>query len=106
VSEFASGQSIDTDTLNSIINANGRHWVAKHNPNTMGLCAAIKPHNEFNIGTSLQTTPTVTFPPVPVSVHQFDWRNYNGVHYVTLTARMVVVCPQIAQTGGTDEKLF
>jgi len=84
VSEFASGQSIDTDTLNSIIHANGRHSVAKYNPDTMGLGAAIKPHNEFNINASLQTTPTLILPSVPARVHHFDWRYYNGMNYVTL----------------------
>ena len=106
VSEFASAQSIDSYTLNGIIRANGRHWVAKYHPNTKGLGAAFKAHNQSTVGTSSQTAPPALNPPVPASVKQFDWRNSNGMNHVTLAARMVVVCPQIAQIGGTDEKLF
>ncbi len=97
VSEFASGQSIDSETLNGIIRAKGRHWVAKYHPNTKGLGAVTRAHNQFNAGTSSQTTanneskagtssqtalPALN-PPVPASVKQFDWRNCNGITYVT-----------------------
>ncbi len=83
VSEFASGQSIDSDTLNRIIQAKGRHWVAKYNPNTKGLGAVLKPQNGSNADASMKTPAVASLQPVPANVKQVDWRDYNGMTYVT-----------------------
>ncbi len=42
---IASGQNIDTDVLNGIIKAQGKHWVAKDYPERKGLGALRKTSN-------------------------------------------------------------
>ncbi len=77
---IASGQNIDTDVLNGIIKAQGKHWVAKDYPDRKGLGALRETSNILHADLSSQPMATV---PLPA---KFDWSNHtnsSNVSYVT-----------------------
>ena len=79
-SGIASGENVDTDTLNGIIRAQGKNWVAKDYPERKGLGALRETYNIFHVDVSQEPTASG---PLPAT---FDWSNHtnpNNVSYVT-----------------------
>ena len=76
----AYGQGVDTNTINGIIQAQGKHWVAKDYPERKGLGALHETSNILHADLSSQPMATVTLPAT------FDWSNHtvpSSVSYVT-----------------------
>ncbi len=79
-SGIASGENVGADTLNSIIQAQGKNWVAKDYPERKGLGALRETYNIFHVDVSQELTASG---PLPAT---FDWSNHtnpNNVSYVT-----------------------
>ncbi len=80
----AYGQEVESGTLNGIIQAQGKHWVAKDYPERKGLGAVYETSNILNADVSQQPSQqSMTTGTLPAT---FDWSNHTNpgsVSYVT-----------------------